>query len=80
MILENNLIFCLTLSLIITVVYYFTSNETSKEYRETEIKNNMILLFGVSFIVSFLLKFCISNHSTIKSGEASLTHSSRPPF
>ena len=80
MILENNLIFSLTSSLIITIFYYFTANETSKEYRETEIKNNMILLFGISFIVSFLMKFSISNNPMIKSGEASLTHSSRPPF
>jgi len=76
--LENNLIFSLVLSLIITCLYYLFSNKNNDKYNE--MKNNLILLFGISFIVTFLLKICITKDNKISSGENLLTHSSRPPF
>tara|TARA_Y100000590_G_C15299696_1_gene855814 strand:- start:408 stop:641 length:234 start_codon:yes stop_codon:yes gene_type:complete len=76
--LENNLIFSLVLSSIITGLYYLFSNKNNDKYNE--MKNNLILLFGISFIVTFLLKICIAKDNKISSGENLLTHSSRPPF
>tara|TARA_B100000745_G_C19920833_1_gene309523 strand:+ start:211 stop:453 length:243 start_codon:yes stop_codon:yes gene_type:complete len=80
MILENNLIFSLSLSFIVTILYYIINNDNIKEHKEYDNKNNIILLFGICFIISFIMKFCISNNKNIKSGETLLTHSSRPPF
>ena len=79
MILENNLVFSLTLSFVITVIYYFITND-NKLQNETEKRNQMILLFGICFIISFGMKFSITNTKNIKSGENLLTHNSRPPF
>ena len=78
MILENNLVFSLTLSFMITVIYYFIIND-NKYQNETEKRNQMILLFGICFIISFGMKFSICTKN-IKSGENLLTHNSRPPF
>tara|TARA_B100001094_G_C17969321_1_gene689480 strand:+ start:433 stop:678 length:246 start_codon:yes stop_codon:yes gene_type:complete len=81
MILENNLVFSLTLSFVITVIYYFITNDNNNKFQnETEKRNQMILLFGICFIISFGMKFSICNNKNIKSGENLLTHNSRPPF
>jgi len=77
MILNNNLIFSLSLSLIITILYYLFSTKINNENDD---KNNMLILFGIVFSFSFIFKICISNKNIIKSGEHMLSHSSRPPF
>jgi hypothetical protein len=76
--LENNLIFSLIVSFTITILFYLFSNKNKEKYND--FKNNLILLFGISFMVSFLLKICIHKDNKIVSGESLLTHSSRPPF
>ena len=75
MILKNNLLFSIILSLIITILFYIFSNKNEKDND----KNNIVLLFGISFICSFLLKNSIEK-SNIKTTENILTYSSRPPF
>ena len=75
MILRNNLLFSIILSFIITLLFYIFSNKSEKDND----KNNIVLLFGVSFISSFLLKNCIGK-TNVKSTENILTYSSRPPF
>ena len=84
MVLENNLIFSLLLSSIITISYYLFSNNMSIMQSDgnenIDHKNNMMILFGISFICSFILKICISNHKINKTGETLTTHFSRPPF
>lgn len=77
MILNNNLIFSLSLSLIIATLYYLFSTKINNENDD---KNNILILFGISFSFVFIFKVIISNKDIIKSGEHMLSHSSRPPF
>jgi len=81
MVLENNLIFSLIVSIIISVCYYLFSNSemNSEKIDNNESKNNIIILFGICFISIFIFKIYITNINK-KSGETLLTHSSRPPF
>ena len=85
--LENSFIFSLILSCVNTVfLYLFTSksnnlNKVDKNNRG----NELILLFGITFATSFILKSLSSNTlntSNVSSGGGtdSLSYSSRPPF
>lgn len=78
--LNNNLLFSLVVSFISSFLYYLIKyNKDSKSHNE--IKNDIILLFGIIFVSTFLIKMCVSNE-TVKpiSGGNTLTHASRPPF
>ena len=84
--LENSFIFSLILSCVNTIfLYLFTSksnnlNKVDKNNRG----NELILLFGITFATSFILKSLSSNTlntSNVSSGGTdSLSYSSRPPF
>ena len=76
--LDNNLIFSLVTSLISTLLFYlFTNKSDSNENK----KNELLFLFGIIFMVTFILKiFSQGDSIKISSGESSLSHSSRPPF
>ena len=78
--LDNNLIFSLVTSLISTLLFYLFTNKSDSNENENK-KNELLFLFGIIFIVTFILKiFSQGNSIKIRSGESSLSHSSRPPF
>ena len=78
--LDNNLIFSLVLSLINTGIFIALTHKENFEQKKQE----YIMLFGVTFVSSFMLKM-LSNSDLMKGGAPSigseiLTKSSRPPF
>ena len=78
--LDNNLIFSLITSLISTFLFYLFANKSSRNENEDK-RNELLFLFGIIFIVTFILKiFSQGENTKLTSGENSLSHSSRPPF
>jgi len=78
---DNNLLFSLLLALINTVSYYFLKN-TDEELNIDKRNQELLMLFGITFSSSFLLKLLMSA-DILKGGsraENVLTHSSRAPF
>tara|TARA_B100000700_G_C14394834_1_gene556482 strand:- start:149 stop:382 length:234 start_codon:yes stop_codon:yes gene_type:complete len=76
--LDNNLIFSLVTSLISTLLFYLFTNKSDNNENK---KNELLFLFGIIFMVTFILKiFSQGDSIKISSGESSLSHSSRPPF
>tara|TARA_Y100000389_G_scaffold133621_1_gene131118 strand:- start:748 stop:996 length:249 start_codon:yes stop_codon:yes gene_type:complete len=80
---ENNIIFSLIVSLVNTVAFYLFTSRNKKDIIDH--KQEMILLFGISFSTTFLLKTCVenmlSNTKVVPSvTEPSILNSSRPPF
>lgn len=78
---DNNLLFSLILAIINTIAFYFLKNSDEnidKEKRNTE----LLFLFGVTFISSFLTKILLNSDILKKGGykEKTLTHSTRAPF
>ena len=76
---DNNLIFSLLLSLINTGIFLAMTHKENFEQKKQE----YIMLFGITFITSFLMKSC-SNVKDIMPNLSKTTHimsqSSRPPF
>lgn len=81
---ENNLVFSLVLTVIIMSSFYLFGNK-ELNFRNTEKKNEFLLLFAIIFSLSFLMK-CISSTDIIMkvpnntNMNSSIVHSSRPPF
>ena len=79
---DNNLLFSVLLALINTVSYYFLKN-TDEELNIDKRNQELLMLFGITFSSSFLLKLLMST-DILKGGgsrvEHVLTHSSRAPF
>jgi hypothetical protein len=78
---DNNLLFSVLLALINTVSYYFLKN-TDEELNIDKRNQELLMLFGITFSSSFLLKLLMSS-DILKGGsrvENVLTHSSRAPF
>ena len=76
---DNNLIFSLILSLINTGIFLAMTHKDNFEQRKQE----YIMLFGITFITSFLMKSCINVKDIIPNLNKTtdiLTQSSRPPF
>ena len=84
--LENSLVFSLILSVVNTVfLYLFTRSSTSSNKMDKNNRSNeLILLFGITFATSFILKSLSSNTlntpSVSSGGADALSYSSRPPF
>ena len=77
--LNNNLLFSLLLSIFVSCGFYLFTNKINENTEEK--KNETLFLFGLLFIISFILKILSQNTSEkLPSGGNSLTHSSRPPF
>tara|TARA_Y100000996_G_scaffold415176_1_gene408559 strand:- start:2736 stop:2978 length:243 start_codon:yes stop_codon:yes gene_type:complete len=78
---DNNLLFSLVLAVINTLSFYFLKN--NEEDLDIDKRNQeLLMLFGITFSTSFLLKLFLSG-DILKSGgskEKILTHSSRAPF
>lgn len=81
---ENNIIFSLIVSIVNTLAFYLFTSRNKKEI--VDHKQEMILLFGISFSTTFLLKLCVENMlsdtklSTSSVPSPSIINSSRPPF
>jgi hypothetical protein len=79
---DNNLLFSVLLALINTVSYYFLKN-TDEELNIDKRNQELLMLFGITFSSSFLLKLLMST-DILKGGGSRvdnvLTHSSRAPF
>ena len=78
---DNNLLFSVLLALINTVSYYFLKN-TDEELNIDKRNQELLMLFGITFSSSFLLKLLMST-DILKGGsrvDNVLTHSSRAPF
>ena len=78
---DNNLLFSFLLALINTVAYYFLKN-TDDELNMDKRNQELLMLFGITFSSSFLLKLLL-NGDILKGGSGGshvLTHSSRAPF
>ena len=86
---ENDLLFSLILSIINTTIYYVMTVYNLKK-KIDEDKHELLMMFGVTFIVSFILKTYFNNSTSlggdisevIKSGGENYlgSHSTRPPF
>ena len=76
--LDNSLLFSLFLSIINTVVFALMTYRDDFEQR----KQDYIMLFGITFLSTFILKTCSSSQETITSTAKFdvLSKSSRPPF
>jgi|SaaInlStandDraft_2_1057019.scaffolds.fasta_scaffold533347_1 hypothetical protein len=79
---DNNLLFSVVLALINTVSYYFLKN-TDEELNIDKRNQELLMLFGITFSSSFLLRLLMST-DILKGGggrtENVLTHTSRAPF
>ena len=76
---DNNLIFSLILSLINTGIFLAMTHKDNFEQRKQE----YIMLFGITFITSFLMKSCINVKDIIPNLNKTtdiMSQSSRPPF
>lgn len=85
--LDNSLIFSLLISSLSTVGIYFLTNRkkfnNDSEYESKELLKIFSIIFVVCFSINYLKNGGFSGNNTptsMRSGEAMLTHSSRPPF
>ena len=86
---ENDLLFSLILSIINTTIYYVMTVYNLKK-KIDEDKHELLMMFGVTFIVSFILKTYFNNgvsfggetSEVIQGGGENYlgSHSTRPPF
>ena len=77
---DNNLLFSLILAIINTVSFYFLKNNSDDNDIDKR-NQELLMLFGITFSTSFLLKLFMSG-DILKGGsrESVLTHSTRAPF
>ena len=75
---DNNLIFSLLLSLINTGIFLAMTHKENFEQRKQE----YIMLFGITFLTTFILKTCVNTPDIISETNKIdiLSKSSRPPF
>jgi len=82
---DNNLIFSLILSLINTGIFVALTHKENFEQKKQE----YIMLFGITFITSFLMRTCmqsgklfggVGGGTSNVSNNLDLLKSSRPPF
>ena len=87
---ENDLLFSLILSVVNTTIYYIMTVYNLKK-KIDEDKHELLMMFGVTFVVSFILKTYFNNGISLGSGDISAqsvgggenylgSHSTRPPF
>ena len=80
---DNNLIFSLILSLINTGIFIALTHKENFDQKKQE----YIMLFGITFITSFLMRTCMQSGKLFGGGgtlnvsnNLDLLKSSRPPF
>ena len=79
--LDNNLLFSLLLSVINTITFFFIKNSDGDIIDKEKRNQELLMLFGITFLSSFLLKLCLSG-DFMKGGakESVLSHATRAPF
>ena len=79
--LDNNLLFSLLLATINTISFFFIKNTDDTLLDEEKRNQELLILFGVTFLSSFLLKLGLSGE-LMKGGrgDSGLTHATRAPF
>ena len=76
--LDQNILFSLVLGVINVISFYFIRNDTDEN---SEKKNQeLLILFGITFLSSFILKLVISNNSFSDVSEKTLSYNTRAPF
>ena len=76
--LDQNLLFSLILSVINVISFYFIRNDNDID---NEKKNQeLLILFGITFLSSFILRLIFSNNKFSEVSEKVLTHNTRAPF
>ena len=77
---DNNIIFSLVISIISAISFYFISDKGDDNV--DKINQNILILFGITFISTFILKsFSDGSSSVVKeTTENVLTHATRAPF
>jgi len=78
---DNNLLVSLLLAVINTIAFYFLKN--NDEINMDKRNHELLMLFGITFASSFLLKSCSGLIKGINEGGGMnniMSHSSRAPF
>tara|TARA_B100001094_G_C18057389_1_gene733212 strand:+ start:255 stop:509 length:255 start_codon:yes stop_codon:yes gene_type:complete len=82
---QNDILFSLILSLVNTFAFYvLTNRKQNQEVKDR--RNEYLMMFGITFVTSFILRTCLGVILTQKGGGGGMTeppnisHSSRPPF
>tara|TARA_B100000214_G_scaffold149650_1_gene107051 strand:+ start:307 stop:549 length:243 start_codon:yes stop_codon:yes gene_type:complete len=79
--LDNNLLFSLLLATINTISFFFIKNTDDTLLDEEKRNQELLILFGVTFLSSFLLKLGLSGELMKGGGgDSVLTHATRAPF
>jgi len=78
---QNDILFSLLLSLVNTLGFYLLTNRNKGQELKDQ-KNEYLMMFGITFITSLLLRVGLGmmNNPSIKSDITTISHSSRPPF
>ena len=78
--LDNNLLFSLALSIINTIAFYLIKNSDETQVDKDKINQELLILFGITFLSSFLLNLGLSGDLMKGGKESVLTHATRAPF
>ena len=78
---QNDILFSLLLALVNTFCFYVLTNR-KKDQDLKDQKNEYLMMFGITFVSSFLLKTCLAslNQTVVKTDPNSLSFSTKPPF
>ena len=78
--LDNNLLFRLLLATINTIAFFLIKNSDESPVDKEKINQELLILFGITFVSSFLLKLGLSGELMKGGKESVLTHATRAPF
>jgi hypothetical protein len=75
---DNNIIFSLMISTISILSFFLISDKDEENY--DKVTQNILILFGITFITTFILKSLNEGGSIMKGGGEIIAHSTRAPF
>ena len=78
--LDNNLLFSLLLAVINTLSFFLLKNNDDTELDKDKRNQELLILFGITFVTSFLLKLFMTGELMKGGKERVLTHATRAPF
>ena len=78
--LDNNLLFSLVLAAINTLSFFLVKNNDDTELDKDKRNQELLILFGVTSVSSFLLKLFMTGELMKGGKERVLTHATRAPF
>tara|TARA_B100000214_G_scaffold362902_1_gene327833 strand:- start:1544 stop:1783 length:240 start_codon:yes stop_codon:yes gene_type:complete len=77
---DNNLLFSLILATINTVSFFLIKNTDDSEITKEKRNQELLILFGITFLSSFLIKLFMGGELMKGGKEKILTHATRAPF